>query len=197
MKNIYKCLYLFIIIITINNQVFSQCYNNNGNACGSGATGTKYITMDPTNATDSWNSRMWNYYYNNSWSDNNNYVDWYCSYPGTVYEIAMDGYTNDEVTITKYDGSERREYDNNNNGDGEIATYTCPTAGYYRIRLSRQGGCCSWSSCESYYGWAWIRIRIKNIPCAVTPTYGINEWNGYVYDGTGPDYLYGAIGTQP
>ncbi len=198
MRRFYLSIFFFLLSsIMYESSLYAQCYNDGGSACGSGATGTKYITLDPTNATDSWNGSLWYYYYQGSWSSNNNYVDWYCPYAGAVYEIAMDGYTDDEVTITKDDGSNKKEYDTDNNGDGQIATYTCLSSGYYRIRFSRQGGCCTYSSCSSYNGWAWVRIRVKYTPCSGSISYGSGVWNGYVYDGVGPDYYYGSIGTQP
>ena len=76
------------------------------------------------------------------------------------------------------------------NGNDETKTYVFPTSGVYSVKITANN-CANQSAGTKYLFW-----RTRFLPCAVTPAYGTGVWNGYVYDGTDLNYLYGGLGTQ-
>lgn len=78
------------------------------------------------------------------------------------------------------------------NANDESFYLLCTVTGNYSIGIN-QDGCNNFTSPTT----ANLYWNVVNRPCAVTNTYGTDVWNGYVWDGVNPNYLYGAIGTQP
>jgi hypothetical protein len=197
----FICLNLLLIP-----NALGQCYNSGGSSCGN--------TIDGNFKADLFNNvrnLTLNTWYDVSWTttDRPRY-DFYVDVPGTVLQFATCTGQDAELTISRYNSSTGyREIDEDSelnvglgcspNGNDERATYTCETSGWYSIRISRQGGCCLYQSCQTMNsGTKRLYYRVIHIPCeGVTTTYGSGQWNGYVWDGTGPNYLYGSIGTQP
>ncbi|HMX61344.1 MAG TPA: hypothetical protein PKD39_12185, partial [Chitinophagales bacterium] len=111
---------------------------------------------------------------------------------GQDAEVNISQYSTTNYLIRQDDDIETTipTYPTSNNND-ETVSYLCPATSWFSIKLSID-------ACGNIgTGTKYLFFRIRHRPCAVTPTYGTDVWNGYVYDGTGPDYLYGAIGTQP
>lgn len=76
------------------------------------------------------------------------------------------------------------------NANDETGTYVFPTTGVYSVKITRNG-CANLTA-----GTRYLAFRTRFLPCGVTPSYGSGVWNGYVYDGTDLNYLYGSLGTQ-
>lgn len=75
------------------------------------------------------------------------------------------------------------------NGNDESMYLYCTQTGDYNISIIRNG-CNNFSNAGTKY----LYWNVTNRPCSGGTSYGSGVWNGYVYDGTGPDYFYGSIG---
>jgi hypothetical protein len=183
MMRIFIISFIFLTFSFLNTIIYSQCNNNGGGACGNLA-GTNLGTIVPTTA---WQSVAIQ-------NGNRNYYE-FVGVAGTVYEFRTCVNNDMELTIQRNGNNDRRTYDNDNYNCGstlnELAQYTVTTSGTHNVRYSRHGGNCSNTNAAGT-----LEYRIAFQPCAVTPTYGVDQWNSYVYDGLDLNYLYGFIDTQ-
>jgi hypothetical protein len=120
---------------------------------------------------------------------------------GTIVDFATTTGQDAEVNISRYNTTTDllRQDDDvetsfsgypTSNANDETVSYLCPATSWFSIKLSID-------NCGNIgTGTKYLFFRIRHRPCAGSTSYGSGVWNGYVYDGTGPNYFYGSIGTQ-
>lgn len=182
----------------ITQTVFGQCGDgSNGNGdCGSfgGVSKIGDVTTVNTVGLNSWNALS---------TTNLNKPYWVFQNvrAGTVIRLANCTGEDSEFSISGPSGFTYIKRDGDAevnvglgcspNGNDESMYLLCTVAGDYNVSIIRNG-CNNFSNAGTKY----LYWNVTNRPQDITQTFGSNQWNGYVWDGTLPDYLYGSIGTR-
>lgn len=174
---------LFILLFSFMKETAAQCNNDSGGACGN-LSGTNLGTIIPGT---SWQSATIQ-------NGNRNYYE-FNGTAGITYGFRTCVNNDMELTIQRTGNNDRRTYDQDNfscasNGRNEFALYTVNTTAIHNVRYSRHGNCSNTNSSGTLEYRAYM-------PCSgITPSYGSNSWNSYVYDGKDLNTLFGFIGNQ-
>lgn len=189
---------LVFFLMLITQTVFGQCGDgSNGNGdCGSfgGVSKIGDVTTVNTVGLNSWNALS---------TTNLNKPYWVFQNvrAGTVIRLANCTGEDSEFSISGPSGFTYIKRDGDAevnvglgcspNGNDESMYLLCTVAGDYNVSIIRNG-CNNFSNAGTKY----LYWNVTNRPQDITQTFGSNQWNGYVWDGTLPDYLYGSIGTR-
>ena len=188
-----------ILITLFTNVVKAQCGDgstNNGD-CNSfgGVTYIADVTTVPSVGLNTWNTLSTTNLSKPYWVFKN-------VQRGTIIRLANCTGEDSEFSISGPSGFTYIKRDGDNefnvglgcspNGNDESMYLYCTQTGDYNISIIRNG-CNNFSNAGTKY----LYWNVTNRPCSGGTSYGSGVWNGYVYDGTGPDYFYGSIGTQP
>jgi hypothetical protein len=190
-----KGLILFVVCFTFYLQTYSQCGDGStGSACSSfSATYIADITTVGTATIGTW-------YNVNTTNLNKPYWVFKNVTKGTIIRLASCTGRDAEFAVSGPAGFTNIYRDGDveitglgctPSGTDESMYLLCTQTGDYNVSLN-QNGCANFTSSTTTN----LYWNVVNRPCTGSPSYGSGVWNGYVYDGTGPDYFYGSIGTQ-